>query len=61
MYNHWSGFPTIELKKQPTFLVVVLHSDDLSSCGSRTGHNGGGIQRLNGERVDDANVLPCGN
>lgn len=38
---------------------MVLHSDDLSSSGSSTGQNSGGIQGLDGERVNHTNVLPC--
>lgn len=59
-YNDWSGFQTVKLKHPPTFLVVVLHSDDLTTCGSGTGHNSAGVQGFNGKWVDDANVLPCG-
>ena len=45
-------------RKLPTLLVVVLHSDDLSPRGFGTGQNGLGIQGLDGERVDDTDVLP---
>lgn len=39
---------------------MVFHSDDLSSCGSGTGHNGSCIQGLDGEGVDHTNVCPWG-
>lgn len=47
----------IKTKKQPTLLVVVLHSDDVSSGGSCTGQDGRGIQGLDGERVNHSDVL----
>lgn len=46
---------------QPTFLVVVLHSDDTSSCGFGTSHNGFCIQGLDGEGINHANIFPCRN
>lgn len=48
-------------RKQPTLLVVVLHCDDLSPCGSGIAQNGRGIQGLDGERVNHTNVLPYRN
>lgn len=44
--------------EQPTLFVVVFHSDDLSSSGSSAGQNSGGIQGLDGERVNYTDVLP---
>lgn len=42
---------------QPTLLVVVLHSDDLSPCCSGTGQNSSSIQGLDGEWVNHTDVL----
>ncbi len=50
--------PPSQKRKQPTLLVVVLHSDDLSPCGSGTCQNSTGIQGLDGERVNHTDVLP---
>ena len=46
--------------KTPTLLVVVLDGDDPSSGGSGAGHDGGGVQGLDGERVDHTDVNAWG-
>lgn len=53
-----SSFQETFPDNQPTLLVVILHSDDLSSCGFGIGQNGSGVQGFDGEWVNHTDVLP---
>lgn len=61
-FESWqSDIQAEKTEKQPTLLVVILHSDDLTTCGSGTGQDGRGIQGLDGERVNHTDVVAYGN